>query len=114
MGDGEVEVCGIEIAGAVTVRVTVIKNCGLPTPFLVDPEVAATIYSAETLDEAAVGATMAMHSFLTGELGMTAHEAGMLLSVSGDLRICQIVDPEKTCRMEIPVSIPQTYQYIFA
>lgn len=114
MGDGEVEVCGIEIAGAVTVRVTVVKNCGLPTPFLVDSEVAAAIYSAETLDEASVGATMAMHRFLTGELGMNAHEAGMLLSVTGDLRICQIVDPEKTCRMEIPVSIPQIYQYTFA
>ena len=114
MGDGEVEVCGVEIAGAVTVKVTVLKDCGLPTPFLVDKEVAAAIYSAETLDDAAVGATMAMHSFLTKELGMNAHEAGMLLSVTGDLRICQIVDPEKTCRMEIPLKIAEAYQYTFA
>lgn len=113
MGDGEVEVCGVEIAGAVTVRVTVLKNCALPTPFLVNPEIAAAIYSAETLDDAAVGATMAMHSFLMQELGMNGHEAGMLLSVAGDLRICQIVDPEKTCRMELPVSIMEAYRYAF-
>ena len=114
MGDGEVEVCGVEIAGAVTVKVTVLKNCDLPTPFLVTPEIAAAIYSAKTLDDASVGATMAMHGFLTKELGMNAHEAGMLLSVVGDLRICQVVDPEKTCRMEIPRRIADAYQYTFA
>ena len=114
MGDGEVEVCGLEIAGAVTVRVTVLKNCSLPTPFLVNSEIAAAIYSAKTLDEASVGATMAMHGFLISELGLNAHEAGMLLSIAGDLRICQVVDPEKTCRMEIPVSIVAAYQYSFA
>lgn len=114
MGDGEVEVCGVEIAGVITVRVTVLKNCDLPTPFLVTPEIAAAIYSAKTLDDASVAATMAMHGFLTKELGMNAHEAGMLLSVVGDLRICQIVDPEKTCRMEIPRSIADAYKYTFA
>lgn len=113
MGDGEVEVCGVEIAGAVTVKVTVVKNCGLPTPFLVNSEIAAAIYSAETLDDASVGATMAMHGFLMQELGMNEHEAGMLLSVAGNLRICQVVDPEKTCRMEIPVSIANIYNYNF-
>lgn len=114
MGDGEVEVCGVEIAGAVTVKVSVIKNCGLPTPFLVNDEIAAAIYSAETVDEACVGATMAMHSLLRKELGMNEHEAGMLLSVTGNLCICQIVDPEKTCRMEIPASVMEAYHYQFA
>ena len=114
MGDGEVEVCGVEIAGAVTVRVTVLKNCALPTPFLVNKEVAMAIFSAESLDDAAVGATMSMHSFLMKELHMNEHEAGMLLSVVGNLRICQIVDPEKTCRMELPLSIMETYGYQFA
>ena len=114
MGDGEVEVCGVEIAGAVTVRLTVLKNCALPTPFLVNKEVAMAIFSAESLDDAAVGATMSMHSFLMKELHMNEHEAGMLLSVVGNLRICQIVDPEKTCRMELPLSIMETYGYQFA
>lgn len=38
----------------------------------------------------------------------------MLLSVAGNLCICQITDPEKTCRMEIPVSVAKAYQYTFA
>lgn len=114
MGDGEVDVCGVEIAGAVTVRVSVVKNCGLPTPFLVNGEIAAAIFSAQTVDEACAGATTAMHTFLMTELGMNEHEAGMLLSVAGDLCICQIVDPEMTCRMEIPVSVADAYQYTFA
>ena len=114
MGDGEVEVCGVEIAGAVTVRVTALKNCALPTPFLVNDDTFMSIFSAETVDEACVGATMSMHGFLMRELVMNEHEAGMLLSVVGNLRICQIVDPEKTCRMELPKSIAETYGYEFA
>ena len=113
MGDGEVEVCGVEIAGKVTVKLTVLKNCKLPTPFLVNSELAMAIHSAETVDEACVGATMAMHGFLTGELGMNEHEAGMLLSVTGNLCICQVVDPEKTVRMEIPLSVTKAYGYEF-
>ena len=113
MGDGEVEVCGVEIAGKVTVKLTVLKNCKLPTPFLVNSELAMAIHSADTVDEACVGATMAMHGFLTGELGMNEHEAGMLLSVAGNLCICQVVDPEKTVRMEIPLSVTKAYGYEF-
>ena len=113
MGDGEVEVCGVEIAGKVTVKLTVLKNCKLPTPFLVNSELAMAIHSADTVDEACVGATMAMHGFLTGELGMNEHEAGMLLSVTGNLCICQVVDPEKTVRIEIPLSVTKAYGYEF-
>ena len=114
MGDGEVEVCGVEIAGAVTVRVTALKQCALPTPFLVNDDTFMSIFSALTVDEACVGATMSMHGFLMKELGLNEHEAGMLLSVVGNLRICQIVDPEKTCCMELPKSIAETYGYEFA
>lgn len=114
MGDGEVGVCGVEIAGMVTVRVTVLKSCALPTPFLVNDDTAMTIYSAETVDEASIGATLAMHTFLMQELGMSDHEAGMLLSIAGNLCICQIVDPEKTCRMELPRTVTKAYHYQFA
>lgn len=114
MGDGEVGVCGVEIAGMVTVLVTVLKSCALPTPFLVNDDTAMTIYSAETVDEASIGATLAMHTFLMQELGMSDHEAGMLLSIAGNLCICQIVDPEKTCRMELPRTVTKAYHYQFA
>lgn len=114
MGDGEVSVCGVEIAGAVTVRVTVVKDCALPTPFLVNDRACMAICSAPTADDAGVGATMAMHRFLTRELGLDEHAAGMLLSVAGQLRVCQVVDPEKTFRMELPLTVPDAYGYKFA
>lgn len=105
MGDGEVCVCGAEIAGEIHVRVTVIKGQPLPLPFLVSCGCAMAIHSAEGLDAAAAGAVMAMRRFLVEQVKLPAHEAGMLLSLMGDLRICQAVDPNKTCRMELPLSL---------
>lgn len=113
MGDGEVCVCGAEIAGAVTVRVSVVKGTALPLPFLVSQEDAMAIYSAPGLDAAAEGATLRMRSFLIDAVGMQPHEAGMLLSLAGDLRICQAVDPNKTCRMELPLFILKGLGYQF-
>ena len=102
MGDGEVAVCGAEIAGRVTVRIQVIKWSPLPTPFLLTPEKAIAIASAPTLDQAANDAVMAMHQLLSDTAGLDEHTAGSLLSLVGDVRICQMVDPAKTCRMEFP------------
>jgi len=113
MGDGEVCVCGAEIAGEVTVRVSVVKGQPLPLPFLVTQESAMALYSAEGLDAAAEGATLRMRSFLIDQAGLPAHEAGMLLSLAGDLRICQAVDPNKTCRMELPLSVLGSCGYAF-
>ena len=113
MGDGEVCVCGAEIAGEITVKVTVVKGAALPLPFLVTKDAAMAIYSAPGLDAAAEGTTLRMRSFLIDTVGMQPHEAGMLLSLAGDLRICQAVDPNKTCRMEVPLSILDKLGYQF-
>ena len=113
MGDGEVCVCGAEIAGEVTVKVTVVKGAKMPLPFLVTKDAAMAIYSAPGLDAAAEGTTLRMRSFLIDAVGMQPHEAGMLLSLAGDLRICQCVDPNKTCRMELPLSILEKLGYQF-
>jgi len=114
MGDGEVCVCGAEIAGEVTVRVSVVKGQLIPLPFLVTKEHAMAIYSAEGLDAADEGTTLRMRAFLTDAVRMQPHEAGMLLSVAGNLCICQVVDPEKTCRMELPRTVTKAYGYQFA
>lgn len=52
-----------------------------------------------------------MHKFLINELNIDIHEAGMLLSLVGDLKICQVVDPLMTARMEFPISILDKYNY---
>lgn len=114
MGDGEACVCGAEAAAEITVTVSVVKGRELPLPFLVSGGSFMTIFSADTLDLAAEGAVLAMRGFLTGSLGLDIHAAGMLLSLGGDLRICQAVDPQKTCRMELPLGIAEEYGYKFA
>lgn len=113
MGDGEVCVCGAETGGAITVKVTVIKSGKMPLPFLVTKDHFIAICSADTLDAAAENATFAMRRFLVDELGMDIHTAGILLSLCSDLRICQAVDPQKTCRMEVPIAVAEKYGYSF-
>lgn len=106
MGDGEVVICGAETPGELRFRAKVMDDLkGLPTPFLRDDEVVATICSAPTLDEAASDATHAMARFLTEFVGLPVNDAGMLMSLAGELKFCQIVDPEKTVRFEFPLAV---------
>lgn len=102
MGDGEVGVAGLEIGGEVELRIRLYRGLPAALPLLETPTLLATIYSAEDLDAAAKGATERMAEFLTEHAGLPLSEAAMLLSLAGDLRICQIVDPLMTCRMELP------------
>lgn len=112
MGDGEIVICGLEVGGEVTVQVDVIKDRKLPLPMVVDNNDFMTLASLKTLDEAAKQATFNMHDFLVNELKMDMYEAGMLLSLQGNLRICQVVDPLMTARMELPVDLLQKYNYM--
>lgn len=111
MGDGEVIVCGIEIAAEITITVDVLTGVRLPLPMVVEGEHVMTIASEATLDEAAVTATEMMFDFIRHALHIDIHEAGMLLSIAGNLRICQIVDPLMTARMEFPLWILEKYGY---
>lgn len=111
MGDGEIIVCGIEIAAEITVKVDVLTGLSLPLPMVMHGEHVMTIASDATLDKAAVTATEMMFDFIRQALHMDIHEAGMLLSAVADLRICQIVDPLMTVRMEFPLWILDKYGY---
>ena len=60
-----------------------------------------TMAAAETLDEAALTAAQNMHLYLTRTAGLTQTQAAMLLSLAGDIRISQVVNPKKGCRMSL-------------
>ncbi len=114
MGDGEVFICGLEIAGLVTVRVSVVKGDAaamLPTPFLSCRGRVMTIQSAETLDAAGDIAAKAMKNFVKKAAGKDNFEAGMLMSLLSDMAVCQVVDPLKTVRVEFPLDVLETYGY---
>jgi amidase len=102
MGDGEVLVAGAETPGLVTIKAKVVDEPKLPTPFLVDDEVYAVIGSAKTLDTATQHVIDEMFLFLTEIVGFSINDAGKLMSLVGNLKYCQVVDPEVTVRFEFP------------
>ena len=108
MGDGEVGVSGLEIKGVVEVEVHVIKGRPYPLPLAVTTDACHTIASAPTLDQAAEMATLMMSDLLCAHGGLDANRAIALQSIAGDVHICQMVDPNRTCRFTLPRTVCET------
>lgn len=111
MGDGEIVVCGAETSGELRFKAQVVDLKDLPTPFVESEEIVATIYSAQTIDEASDGAIHRMAKFLTDFAKIPLNDAGMLMSLVGQLKFCQVVDPLKTVRFEFPKWVLAEYQF---
>jgi amidase len=111
MGDGEIVICGAETPGVVRMTAQVVPLVGLPTPFIENDELVAVICSAETVDEAYKMAVHQMHDFLTDVAGLTVNDAALLMSLVGDLKFCQVVDPLMTVRFEFPKSVLADYGF---
>ena len=112
MGDGEVEDCGLEIEGKAVLRVDVVKNRNcVPYPMIETSEKLITIASAEDVEAAWRKAVRQMYGFLKEKIGLDDNDAGMLLTLAGDLVICQTVNPMKTVRMEFPRYITRSYGF---
>jgi len=103
MGDGEIGVSGLEVSGKVTVTVDVVKNNDMPTPMIRNSSHIMTLASHEDLDIAVDMAVENMAKHLVAERGMTLADATMLISLTGNVRICQVVDPKKTIRVEMTI-----------
>ena len=101
MGDGEIIVTGVEIAGSVTVCVEVIKGHSISSPIHETDTHFYTIASALDLLDAVKMATEDMHAIVMKQLNLPFHEAGMLLSLVGDAQIAQVVDPLLTARFGV-------------
>ena len=102
MADGEIGVTGIEVAGSVTVRIDLIKNKTLPLPMLLNDTHVMTLASDVDLDIAVDMAVENMVKYLATEEDFDIYDAVMLTSLVGDVKICQVVDPKKTVRVEFP------------
>ncbi len=101
MGDGEVMGSGLEVAGEIEVTVEVLKDSNLPLPFVETDEVYATLASRETMEAASQVALNNMSKFITDTTDLTFNQAGMFLSLAGDLKVSQVVNPNKTMRVEV-------------
>ena len=102
MGDGEISVSGAEVAGWATVTLTALPGLHLADPLIENDTHFGVIASAETLDAAADRAVHEMVDLLHDRTGVAQDELVMLLSLVADVRVCQMVDPEKTVRFMVP------------
>lgn len=101
-GDGEVCGQGIEIAAEVTVGFDLLTRPLCPWPIVETPTHYDIIASGSDLDEAAKLALLAARDFLIRYADATDQQALALMSMVGDMRICQIVNPLLTVRACIP------------
>ena len=69
------------------------------------------IVSEDTVEEAWTVAVRQMYLFLKEQVKMDTEDAGMLLTLAGDVIVCQTVNPKKTVRVEFPKYITQSYGY---
>lgn len=102
MGDGEVSVSGAEVAGYATVTLTALPELSVPNPLIENDTHFGIIVSAESLDKASELAVQQMVDFLASRTNESEADLVMLLSLVADVRVCQMVDPEKTVRFMIP------------
>lgn len=102
MGDGEVSVSGAEVAGYATVTLTALPELSVPNPLIENETHFGIIVSAESLDMASELAVQQMVDLLASRTNESEAELVMLLSLVADVRVCQMVDPEKTVRFMVP------------
>ncbi|MEG6520529.1 acetamidase/formamidase family protein [Desulfotomaculum sp. 1211_IL3151] len=114
MGNGEIMVTGVEVAGEVDVTVEIAAGKKLTNPLVVTEDQVATLASAVTLDEAVNIATQDMAQLLQEETELSINEAGMLMSACGNAEISQVVDPLKTARFTMPRWIMKRLGVTFA
>jgi len=102
-GDGETAICAMEMSAKVIVKVSLIKDgSDIPTPFIESKDAIFTTHADESLDVASITAARKMHRYVMQKTGLTDAQASMLLSLVGNLRISQVVNPLKGCVMEFP------------
>jgi acetamidase/formamidase len=102
-GDGEVAISGLECAMRTRLRVDVVRDANLPAPQLRRPRGSltprvdhggwyATMGVEPDLMEASRAAVRAMIDHLGREQGLSRADAYILCSLSGDLKIMEVVD----------------------
>ena len=101
-GDGEVCGTGIEIDAKLTVRLDLRKDFPIHRPRLENANEWMTIGVGESLDEAIRLSLLDMIAWLQDMHNLSREEAYVLISLAGDVRIGQIVDPKVSVRTVVP------------
>ena len=108
MGDGEVCVTGLEIPGKVTLEIEIIKNKKIAWPILESKDSIQVIASDPNLEKASRLALLEMIRILEKSKSLSFEEAYILSSLAVDMKISQLVNPNKTARAAISKDIIDT------
>ncbi len=111
MGDGEICGTGVECPARVLVRVNLLKAAGLARPMVYTKAEVQAIASARTVSEASALAVKDMVAYLQRETDLDFNESYMFLSLSGQMRISQLVDPLLTVRMAVSKDVLSCLQH---
>ncbi len=93
MGDGEIIGAGLEIAGSVQVKVDVVKQFPSERPIMETKDKWYTIATADEYNEALKLATTDMQQFIMKAYNWDATDAGIYMSIQGDIEVCQSCKP---------------------
>ncbi len=104
MADGEVCVSACEVNARIIVKIDVMDQ-QIEWPIVETEQNFCIIVSLPTLDEAIKEATEQAVRLLSQKLNLSMLDAYMLASLAVDIRISQVVDPNKTAKAIIPKSL---------
>ncbi|KJS21885.1 MAG: hypothetical protein VR72_08475 [Clostridiaceae bacterium BRH_c20a] len=105
MGDGEVCLTAIETQGTVTLQFEILQGRTIRNPRLETDTDLLMIASAESIEQALRDAVKDMIEVLQDSRGLSRNEALMLVSICGDAKISQVVNPLSTVKVSMPKNI---------
>jgi amidase len=102
MGDGECGNCGVETGAKVILKIGIGgPDMKFRFPVIESENSWMVLASSESLDQAADLCAQRMLLFLNEKFGLSRENSAYLIDMLGNLKVCQIVNPLKTIRMEI-------------
>lgn len=104
-GDGEITGQGIETDATALIRFRKLADPLSDRPVIIRSDTISTLGANKNLEEAAWQATDDMVKLLCHRTGRQEYESRLLVGLIGNLKINQIVDPNKGARMELPAWI---------
>ncbi len=105
MGDGESILSAVEVEGEAIVRCELVEGLSLTHPLVETPTEVMTVGTGKSLDEASRVALHNLAELLAKRLNLDYVEAAMIISIAGDLRVCQIVNPLVSVRVALPKTV---------
>ena len=109
-GDGEICGTAVEVPASLTFKFELLKHKKIEWPRIESKDEIMTVSSARPLEDAARLAFRELIRWLGEDYKLSPYDAYMLLSLTANARIAQIVDPLFTVVAKLPKDVIKTHQ----